>query len=632
MHTNTVRPHMVSAPARPSRSNLLCSSTSLAARDGDCVATSERDTGFSTTIGVEIEHLGLSLKESEKIAKPRGWHVVHDSSLSDDTPLWRRKYGKGNTSNEAISRVLPFAKRREAANVVRALKRAGARINTSCGTHVHVGAQDVDVHALLHLMHWWVANESAIYRMLGVCKNRENKFAKRLPPEIIEAVAKARPADTKAFREAYRAGVIAYIQRTSGTREIEEYTIYYAGRSWGINFAALEKYNTVEFRAFEATMSPERVTAYIELAHGAMKMAQSRSTFEQWDELMAGARPASSAADALAQLPLPAPALQHFLTMAEATEWAERQPVPSSLAGLAGEYLDIRDLHMRAAHRSAEACLTGARSLSLRGLVLQSLPPCLLGMKTLQRLDLRHNFFEDTKQVVPFLPGGLKSLDLRHNALPPSTLLPSVRAVDLSAQDMPNFMDTLGSSRASLPLIAGGRDRGAVNLFKAFTGHSDEASLSSNMPLEIYPYLEELRRVTMDVTHGGQLPDGIKHASGLQWIEVKGDLKAMPTWLGEFKDLRRLTLSDQYTQLACPDALFHLPNFWQVHARGKVLYQSKAQAKELDAGWQQNHFFVDLLYPSSADMPRLHTTRRTLRRMAEFFTPPSQAYRFPGKF
>jgi hypothetical protein len=122
------------------------------------------------TFGVELEIVGLNQEMSYLVLKLAGipcvdpedycarskdkWRFVDDCSLN------------GCRTAEVISPILRGAKGlAQVRKVCNALQAAGAKVNTSCGLHVHVGAKDLTALEVVQLVQRYAEHEQYIDRL-----------------------------------------------------------------------------------------------------------------------------------------------------------------------------------------------------------------------------------------------------------------------------------------------------------------------------------------------------------------------------------------------------------------------------------------------------------------------------------
>jgi hypothetical protein len=244
------------------------------------------------TFGIEFEltvpagsiRIGSYYGPSQVEGFPTGWVAKSDASISVTIP--------GHVGAEIVSPVLRGANGLlQVAEVLGKLNAIGARINTSCGCHVHIGFPRAWLPKLGHVAYLTANLESALYAATGT-KNRErNHFCRPIKQTghvkdfNFDAVAEASDASllTRPYslREQVNGtdGAVATIAHTrTVTPRIGE-------RYAGLNLTNLHRgaKPTVEFRMFQGTTNIRKAVAYIRLCLGIVQKGVESARRVAWD-------------------------------------------------------------------------------------------------------------------------------------------------------------------------------------------------------------------------------------------------------------------------------------------------------------------------------------------------------------
>ncbi len=106
----------------------------------------------------------------------RQWKVVSDASIRRES-----RRGESRNSAYAVEFVSPICKYEDIETIqelIRKLRSAGAKVNASCGIHVHIDASPHDVKTLRNIVNIMAAKEDLLYKTLKVNVNREHYCAK----------------------------------------------------------------------------------------------------------------------------------------------------------------------------------------------------------------------------------------------------------------------------------------------------------------------------------------------------------------------------------------------------------------------------------------------------------------------
>ncbi len=231
------------------------------------------------TFGVEIETTGLgaggcadvvaaALVAAGRWVQPRpyggsdvreytghGWRVwaaVHDGSI------------QGSGAAEVVT---PIMRGEDdlllLQEIVRALRRAGARSSAAaqCGVHVHVGVEDELVAARTALL------GAKVGRFLGAFVAPERaRWARAMGRAETAALVRAARGGRDALLAAWYGCPVGQIEAARGAK-------YHASRYRAVNLHSWARRSTVEFRVFDGTVHAGKIRAYVELARAIVAKA-----------------------------------------------------------------------------------------------------------------------------------------------------------------------------------------------------------------------------------------------------------------------------------------------------------------------------------------------------------------------
>ena len=210
-----------------------------------------------SVVGGELIHYGMRVQMEDG----RIWKAVSDGSI-------RSTNGR---SAEVVSPICHYSDIEQVQQIVRALRAAGARVNSSCGIHVHCdfGAFSHDgknaaktVRNLAKMVH---KNDELITAALGISATRRDiwdGWCWYTKTSFVDAISNERNLTLERLRAHW------YAQPGRGNRGTCEYgsTSHYNGsRYHGLNLHNIWFRGTVEFRWFEATLHAGEVKSYIQL-------------------------------------------------------------------------------------------------------------------------------------------------------------------------------------------------------------------------------------------------------------------------------------------------------------------------------------------------------------------------------
>lgn len=218
------------------------------------------------TFGVEIEMTGITRKKAAEVAATyfgttseyigggydkyaakdstgRLWCFASDSSIRTE---------RGGQQVEMVTPILRYEDIETLQELIRRLRKAGATTNSSCGIHIHIGADKHTPKSLRNLVNIFTSKQDIIFKALAVDSHRAN-YCKKLENRLSADLNKNRTISMEKVADIWYAGY-------SGSRDIH----YNSSRYHAVNLHAVFTKGTVEFRCFNSTLHAGRVKAYIQ--------------------------------------------------------------------------------------------------------------------------------------------------------------------------------------------------------------------------------------------------------------------------------------------------------------------------------------------------------------------------------
>ncbi len=171
----------------------------------------------------------------------RSWQVVPDGSLSS-----------GHRSGEIVSPILTYADLDLLQQVVRAVREAGARVDSSTGIHIHVGAEGFSAKQVASLVKMVHKQERLIEHALGVAQHRLTRYCRPIEPSFLARLEESRPRTLAQVSTAWYGRTGALPNR------------YDQSRYHGLNLNSLFFRGTIEFRYFNGTLHAGEIKAYVQ--------------------------------------------------------------------------------------------------------------------------------------------------------------------------------------------------------------------------------------------------------------------------------------------------------------------------------------------------------------------------------
>lgn len=208
-------------------------------------------------VGGRIEHLRDTYDTYQVVdSRGRAWQAKSDASLS----------ASRSQQAEVVSPILTYDDLAELQEVVRSVRKCGAKVDSSCGIHIHVGSAPFDAKALTNLVKMVNKQEKLIEHALNVSTARRARWCRSIDSNFIANIERRRPRNLDAINAAWYG------------RHNSRPTHYDQSRYHGVNLHSVWFRGTIEFRWFDATLHAGKVKAYIQFILAlASKALTSRS-------------------------------------------------------------------------------------------------------------------------------------------------------------------------------------------------------------------------------------------------------------------------------------------------------------------------------------------------------------------
>ncbi|WP_187119258.1 amidoligase family protein [Clostridium polynesiense] len=229
------------------------------------------------TFGIEIEMTGITREQASKVianyfqtgenryiggayrayeskdTKRRTWKVMYDSSITAEKKTGNIRVAAGEDyKTEVVSPILTYDDIEDLQKLIRQLRYKGAIVNTSCGIHVHVGAQKFTPQTLRNIVNIIASKEDILYRALKIDPMRL-RYCKKTNENLINTINRKKPRTMAELAD------IWYAEDPYGRERHYNSTRYH-----GLNLHATFTKGTVEFRLFNSTTHAGEIKAYIQ--------------------------------------------------------------------------------------------------------------------------------------------------------------------------------------------------------------------------------------------------------------------------------------------------------------------------------------------------------------------------------
>ena len=178
----------------------------------------------------------------------RAWTIMSDASVN----------AQGGQACEFVTPKCTYEDIETVQECIRALRRAGAKVNQSCGLHIHIDGANHTAKSLKNLAFTFRAKQDLIFK--AVAPDRiGNRYCRPLTDDLVDNIKKVKKLDSDKLKDTWYGTYSDY-------RSTDAH--YHASRYHALNFHSLWYRGTVEFRLFNSTLHAGEVRAYLTLCLG----------------------------------------------------------------------------------------------------------------------------------------------------------------------------------------------------------------------------------------------------------------------------------------------------------------------------------------------------------------------------
>jgi len=188
---------------------------------------------------------------SVRDADGRRWKIVSDSSIRQENS--NSSYAGPEYRCELVSPICNYEDIETIQEIVRAIRRAGAKVNESCGIHVHIDASQHTAKSLKNIANIMASKVTMLFKALQVRPERIDKWCKKVEGKLLDELTKKRPK------------TIAEVKKIWYEGRDGSYNHYHSSRYHALNLHSVFQKGTVELRMFNSTLHAGKVKAYIQL-------------------------------------------------------------------------------------------------------------------------------------------------------------------------------------------------------------------------------------------------------------------------------------------------------------------------------------------------------------------------------
>ena len=248
------------------------------------------------TIGVEVEMNSITRKAAAQLAaeffgtgrcedtayrngyytwsawdsQGREWKFQRDVSIS----------GPDSEKCELVTPILTYADMETLQELIRRLRKAGAKSDASrgCGVHIHIGAKGHTPQTLRNLANIMASHESLLADALDLDRSRMSRYCRTVDPRFLDQLNRKKPSTMAQLADVWYGSQDENYGRTQH---------YNGNRYHMLNLHATFTKGTIEFRLFQFDrpadgkqngLHAEQLKSYIQLCLALSQMAKTVKT------------------------------------------------------------------------------------------------------------------------------------------------------------------------------------------------------------------------------------------------------------------------------------------------------------------------------------------------------------------
>ena len=211
----------------------------------------------SQKFGIEIEFSFITREDAKGIIREvlsndamldssgRRWKVVRDGSI-----IARKRDSSGTVVSaddsykvELNSPILGYEDLELLAEVVAALRKAGAKASGLCGIHIHVGEEGHTVRSLRNMLNLFMQKEAVMAEAFQISKERRSQYCRDVCEGLIAEMNR------------HKARTLKQLEKQWEREDCDRYRM--------LNLSSFYSNKGIEFRLFNSTLEHSAIRAYI---------------------------------------------------------------------------------------------------------------------------------------------------------------------------------------------------------------------------------------------------------------------------------------------------------------------------------------------------------------------------------
>ena len=170
---------------------------------------------MSLTFGCELEYEGITQEKAARVvaqvtggtARYEGYHLSNWVVTTGDGRKWQVvSDGSLCGGAEVVTPILRYNDMETLQEVVRAMRKARAKVNSRTGLHVHVGAQGMTPTQIKNLVKIFYKEETLILKATGTQESRINSYTRKTDLGFVDKICAMHNPTMAKLADAYYAG------------------------------------------------------------------------------------------------------------------------------------------------------------------------------------------------------------------------------------------------------------------------------------------------------------------------------------------------------------------------------------------------------------------------------------------
>lgn len=188
----------------------------------------------------------------------REWRLMSDSSIRTECKDGDR-YVRANDNSYAVEMVTPiltYADMPQFQECIRVIRRAGGKVNSSCGLHCHIDGANHNRQSLKNLLSIMYSKEDILFKALQVDESRAERWCQKVREPMLTRARRLSGSETKNLTQ---------LEDIWYEGNVDSTTHYNWTRYYALNLHSVFYRGTVEWRCFNSTLHAGRAKAYVDL-------------------------------------------------------------------------------------------------------------------------------------------------------------------------------------------------------------------------------------------------------------------------------------------------------------------------------------------------------------------------------